>query len=1106
MAAKREVGLRAIINPDFSEASAALSEMTKVAGKEISDVLSKAGDAFLSPKKMLAMRKSMLNTSHEISRLQAAGDRKGAAAQTIRLQAMIKTNEKIIRKNDESLKGWQDITQKSAKDWTEGVTGGMKSAFDGLKSGDLTGLFSNALQGALKTLPGLAKGARMKADESGGAGIGKLATFLEMLGPIAIGIGLVVGAFTAMAGLIMEADSSVKAFNADLMNTGVTIGDMTTDLWAGTEAFNKYRDTASQLSKDLWLTKEEINQIVGGFNDGSKTLKELTKVSAGAKNEQEALSQNIQASVKWARLLNMSYKESAEMMATQSEELGTTIEGVGKRFGAVYDAAQLSGFSVKRFFNMVLQATSGMQMYNMKLEESAGLLLMLSKILGSKMGGEFLQSLSKKYTEESYQDAYKGMLTTTKGVTLGNTKHSAKNASEDIVQKFGEQLKDMGPEQAERFKDVFKMAGIKGVDTQGLDADATAEEKTATSKSILEALKNLSPDQQSKLYSAVQAKGNAEMAQKFDGLVHLAEGTTGNDMALAASRKYQGNGDKLVSELHSGFAVLHKPLWELTKDEKMNAEGVTGKSRAELDELIYVGKSIRGNFLNLQDLQETGQKFTEKQQQQQLKDFGAYIDENGKMVTGVVKGEGDDAKLVKTGDVDNTNDLIRAAGDRFSSLLAEPMSKQDAAAEAVRDNTIDMAQMMKIYGEFLMNQIYDVLVDIREGIFGFVGEDKATTAKNRAKADKEERTKISALAEERKNKDRKVSDLRNKLKTAAKGADRLKLAEELEAAEKDLEAADVKEVQAKEEGKLIKKANTETDVTKGVMNVTKGTPEDGFGWGDAVGLATNVIPGLNQALGIGSSLTNQFRTEAPIESFGESADMMKLSSLRDASEVLMGDDLADLDEKQLEQLAESAGLDKESVAYLAALDKTYNRVAKDAAAGSITSQKKMIDFQSKEFPSYLAKEIVDEQEKAKLIGAMASAGVDRGDAEDFADSIIKDGKLPSELAAKLMANPDLRGKIQEGDLGRNSSLFDVPHENDFLLRMDGKGRVTPVVGIDPADNLSVIGTKAGGAAQQAGGSARATSGGGVQVIHNHFYNDARANFQQTQKILKSMRK
>lgn len=1101
MAAKREVGLRAIITPDFSEASAALTEMTKVAKKEISDILGKAGDSFLSPKKMLAMRKAMLATSHEISRLEAAGDKKAARALTIRLQSMLKTNEKIIRQNEDALKEWQDISQKSAKDWSESVTGGLKSAFDGLKSGDLTGLFSNALQGALKSVPGLAKGAQKKADDLG-IDSKLLSGFLGALGPIAIGIGAVVGAFAALAGLILEADSSVKAFNADLMGTGVVIADMTTDLWSGTEAFNKYRGMASKLSQDMGITKEDINQIVGGFNDGSKTLKELTQTSAGAKTEMDALSQNIQASTKWARLLNMSYKESAEMMATQSEELGTTIEGVGKRFGAVYDAAQLSGFSVKRFFNMVLQATSGMQMYNMKLEESAGLLLMLSKILGSKMGGEFLQNLSKKFTDESYQDAYKRVLTTGTKVTKAGAKHSAKNAAVDVVGKIGDKLKDMKEGEKDNLLAVFKEVGMTEKDLAGL-ASNDPKQQEASAKALQELVTNMNPKEQAKLLSGVQREGSAEMATKLDALMHLSDGASGNMMDLAASQKYFGGGDVLVSELHSMESVLAKPLWKLTNEDMINAQGTTGKSRGELDELVYIGKSMAGNFDHLEDLQKSGQKFTQEEQQKQLEQMGAYIDDTGAIVTGVVKDEAGVKTIQKTGEVGGVDDLIRAQGDRFSSLLAEPMDAQTAAAEAVQSNTLDMMTMMKIYGDFLMNQVYDVLIEIREGIFGLPMQN-ADAAKARAQGDKNARNDYSKAAGVVSEKASKVDELEAKLKKAAKGDERIQLSTELEAAKKELDDAKAKMQEKGATINLLKKGKEEIDVSKAVNAPFQKDLMDSEGVGDVA------MKYLGNAIGIPRLALKGYqsiRDEAPIEQLGANSKMREVAGLREKSDEMYGKELGDLSKEQLETLQKENDLTKDQINELMAINQTFNQTSRDAAFGNEKAQAELLQFQKTEFPEDLAKKITEAEEKNKLIGALGSIGIDQDRSEQFAEEILKTNQIPPELLAKLAKEPVLRDVLEERDLGRSQGLF--KKHDDFLLRMDGQGRVTPIVEMDPADNLSVIGTKAGGAAHQAGagGSVRATSGGGgVQVIHNHFYNDARANFQQTQKILKSMRK
>ena len=116
-----------------------------------------------------------------------------------------------------------------------------------------------------------------------------------------------------------------------------------------------------------------------------------------------------------------------------------------------------------------------------------------------------------------------------------------------------------------------------------------------------------------------------------------------------------------------------------------------------------------------------------------------------------------------------------------------------------------------------------------------------------------------------------------------------------------------------------------------------------------------------------------------------------------------------------------------------------------------------------------------------------------------------EAQAPTEITrAKVPVNAPTIG-MGGMPKGRRPMVRTPKTQQDFLLRLDAAGNITPITAFNPSDRLSVLGAKPGGPVAGAAGAAGAAGGGGGgAVIHNHFYNDSKANYQQAKKLYRSL--
>lgn len=665
-----------------------------------------------------------------------------------RFSQEVKQVKYLAERREDAVREADERAKKSWAESAESAAGTFESHMDRLKRGEgLSDLFKTL---GKRAETGSVQAARA-AKEGGGKGMEGLANMLGKVGPALASLGALTAAVGVLVKMVIDADSAMKDLNRTLLDSGATIGDMAKSYDNAGDVIDRVRKTFTASDgafafNRLWGTDAKDHlQILGAYAEAGATMRELGRGAKDAAEETDKLRQATATALTWSRLLGKSTQETTGEVAGYMEDLGLTLKGVSERFSAIHVAAQASGFGVKRFFGQVLQATSGMSMYNVRLEEAASLLKSLGKVLGPKAGGEFLQHLTKGFADEGIQERYKRILLTG---TSNVTKIMSQEA-QTTAQEFARKLKDLSPEQAKAVTDALSGAGIN-INEQD-------------PRKLVEQMRKLSADKQAGVVSKARIGGAPdEIVQQLTSLLQLggARGISGQAGALSQV----GMGAKLAMLLKSASALNLGPVHKQNFEQRAAFESVTGISGTMYEELRRLSAEFEKTSEKLgliQKSQKSGKPYDAAEAERMARTVGVYVDREGKRRR-ISLGEGDKFEPGQGVIIGNEMvDLLQTAGKELADVAKEQLPRNEQLALEVVKNTTDITKVLEQGVTYWLEQIYSVT----QGIYNALGSNDER--KNREQA-------LGTLSEEVKNThelvaagERKIAGLEAEARTAS---------------------------------------------------------------------------------------------------------------------------------------------------------------------------------------------------------------------------------------------------------------------------------------------------------------------------------------------------
>lgn len=452
--------------------------------------------------------------------------------------------------------------------------------FDNLnkaKSGDLEGL-TRALLG------GLSKGASKIGEAAAGTGAAKAGSALEGvavgLGAAAAGLAVVAGVVGGLIALFAVLDDAAKDLNKTMLE-GASQADFAVQaqgslLTSMEDSMDAARSASLEMAEDFRGTGEEMSGILAQLNTAGFSYREIAGDIKGAGDEQRAYTEAIKTTFIWSKALGLSTSEVADVSAEWSTDFGQDLTQIGENFATISKFAMQGGFNVKRFFTSVSQATSGMAIYNARMEEAAYLLSKTQKILGGTDASDFIKSLTQGFTDESMTDRIKRIMIAGQGDTNRIFEDTANRTAKGFAESFGSSKTRKNLEEA--FASVNKKFDI---------GDPVALQKTwgdmdAKSRRLVVAELRANGDEQAQ----AAARQLETLGRLTDGATKgLAEQTRGLgalDMQGKLAYKLQTLGDKRLNDMGV--------------EELAAFESYAGISGSQLEQLMRVESQLMADY------------------------------------------------------------------------------------------------------------------------------------------------------------------------------------------------------------------------------------------------------------------------------------------------------------------------------------------------------------------------------------------------------------------------------------------------------------------------------------------------------------------------------
>lgn len=351
--------------------------------------------------------------------LARAMDAGGVDAQVLALREMSKQMDAFKKlAEDDDLQKALNISVADAfstsnlRDAVSGMSDVFEKALNGMDPNDLGGFVKSLGGAASKGLSRLGEGAKARqtaalasGDAALAAQMGAAATALAGTAAALTGIAAALALFVAWA---KAADDYQAKLNKTLLS-GASVADVLgvsyeaggQNLLTLAETMGAARQAAVDTAVAFRMSTDETAQVLQELNAAGITYKTIVDGANSAAEAQERFALAINRSITYSSMLGISVGELVQYQNTLMKDVNLSMERTYDVFGAISEASKASGMATKTFFTAISQATSGMALYNVRIDQAIGLVSAFAKSVGETDAGRVLGELTgKKGTDE----------------------------------------------------------------------------------------------------------------------------------------------------------------------------------------------------------------------------------------------------------------------------------------------------------------------------------------------------------------------------------------------------------------------------------------------------------------------------------------------------------------------------------------------------------------------------------------------------------------------------------------------------------------------------------------------------------------------------------
>ena len=398
----------------------------------------------------------------------------------------IEENQKLIKEaHESSSKLLRERIQEGGESAGELISGALTLSMDDAAK-SFTSLIGKGGMGVSR-LAAAKLESRAAEGKSGGVA-GAVLGGLTKIGPVLLGL---TAAVSGLAAVFMAAYGQVKEFNKTILDAAPAVDLFGSKVFAEGfkigESLKEIRDAAIEFSAITNVSAQEALGLITKFNDSGVALSQLRSEFSKTGSATEAYTEMAMFANTYTRALGISIDELTTHTGTMFTKLGMGMGSIAEGFSSITAGAQLAGLNVKDFFTAVSQTTSGLALYNIRLDKTAEQLLGLMKIMDRDKAKELLES--KEMGGKGIEERFKaGMLVGGGGQKLFQAamKSQMDNFTKDFGDKFTDtfsefDLSKLGEMTGKQFglmqQRMVKEGRDKGMDAQQVDMATQRMEK-----------------------------------------------------------------------------------------------------------------------------------------------------------------------------------------------------------------------------------------------------------------------------------------------------------------------------------------------------------------------------------------------------------------------------------------------------------------------------------------------------------------------------------------------------------------------------------------------------------------------------------------------------
>jgi hypothetical protein len=684
----------------FKAFSKAEKKFSKAFSKDMAEAMKNGMDV----KQMAKMEKEFLKGRDQLRKADEKSVEKKLAAVTEEFKKRTLGEKRIAERRKELLGDYNKFMGKSMEDHAESFGAGIAGAFESLKSGP--GGWADV---GKKIAAGFAV-AGAKAESKGGA-VGGIGKSLSALGKTMAVVAGVVAGLAAIIKIVMDAESQAKEFNKTLLEGVGPLDIIDNRLDNIHKRLETIRGAALSWDVfDLGLKTDEAIGVLNAFSQAGYTLKEIRGEAQGAKEEMQAYAGAIKTAATFSRLLGEKADSIATSMSEYMEAMNISLGEIAERYAAVTQAAMQAGFGTKRFYGMVLQATSGMAMFNMRMEEAAGLLLNVSKFMNPKLAGEFVQSLSEGFADMDYKERRKTIMKMGKSTTQRLFGYESQDVAKEFLGETGANVKTGGKAGKREYELLENFLKKFGVETGRL-AENTKEQQ----KNLVAALSKID-EKTAKAMVTELSLSDTGLAIKLEQLIRVSKGTSGKTGDMVRNLDTLTGSRILLAKVLATKGVQGKSVEKLVGElQTMGFESISGISGKALTELVTTMKRYSGNWDLMAKMDVVRFKNAEKDsalmeefvasQKETAEKFGLVKELNGDILKATVDADGNVVK--QKGAIENMEEYIATQGQALMEISKKAdVGEMTKLTRNVSTATITMADRLEHGIQKILEEIW----------------------------------------------------------------------------------------------------------------------------------------------------------------------------------------------------------------------------------------------------------------------------------------------------------------------------------------------------------------------------------------------------------------